>query len=144
MPWKRMLAYITGSVNEDLLCRMYGTHRPPAARARNGRLRQLAAVGECGGSCSLDFGGVSSGTSRAMSKISPSVKAEILWGTIPAWAKDEILKNVFCVKCRSSVEIVDYTKKERRGDLILKGRCGVCGHEVVRVVETSEAPPPNN
>jgi Domain of unknown function (DUF5679) len=94
--------------------------------------------------CSVDFGGVSFRNSRAMSNTSPSLKAELLWSTIPAWAKDKILKNVFCVQCRTSVEIVDYTKKERRGDLILKGRCGVCGHEVVRVVETSETPPPNN
>jgi hypothetical protein len=96
------------------------------------------------GGCSADFGGVCFGNRRAMSDTSPSLKAEILWGTLPAWAKEKILKNMFCVRCRTSVEIVDYTKRERRGDLILEGRCGVCGHEVVRVVETSEAPPPNN
>jgi hypothetical protein len=90
----------------------------------------------------VDFDDVSFGNSRAMSNTSSSVKAEILWGTIPAWAKDKILKNVFCVQCRTSVEIVDYIKKERRGDLILKGRCAVCGYEVVHVVEPSQSPPP--
>ena len=101
-----------------------------------------SSAGSC--SCSADFGGVSFGNRKAMSNTSPSVKAEILRSTIPAWAKDKILKNVFCVQRRTSVAIVDYSKKERRGDVILKGRCGVCGHTVVRVVETSEAPPPNN
>jgi hypothetical protein len=61
-----------------------------------------------------------------MSNTSPSVKAEILWSTIPAGAKDKILNNGFCVQCRTSVAIVDYTKKERRGVLILEGRRGVC------------------
>lgn len=84
------------------------------------------------------------GNSRAMSNTSPSLQAEVLWGTIPPEVKDRILKHVFCVKCRTSVEIVDYTKTERRGDLILRGRCAACGHEVVRIVETSEATPPNN
>jgi hypothetical protein len=79
-----------------------------------------------------------------MRDTSSSVKAEILWSTIPPGAKEKILKNVFCLQCHTSVEIVDYTKKERQGDLILKGWCGVCGHEVVRVVETSEASPSNN
>ena len=33
-----------------------------------------------------------------------SVRAGVLWGTIPREARERILKNVFCGKCRGSVE----------------------------------------
>ena len=68
--------------------------------------------------CSVDFGSGSCGNRRAISNPSPTVKAEVLWGAIPARAKDKILKNVFCGQSRTSVEIVDSTKKERRGELL--------------------------
>jgi len=67
-----------------------------------------------------------------------SVRAGVLWGTIPKEARERILKNVFCRKCRGSVEMVGVTGEEEKGDLILKGSCAVCGQAVVRVVETSE------
>ncbi len=67
-----------------------------------------------------------------------SLQAGVLWGTIPQDARERIVKSVFCVKCRTSVEIVRFTGEERKGDLVLKGFCSACGHEVVRVVETSE------
>jgi hypothetical protein len=80
----------------------------------------------------------------AMSKRSFTAKAELLWHTVPAKAKDQILKNVFCTRCKGSVEIVDYTGSEKNGDLVLEGSSANCGHRMVRVVETSEAPPTNN
>ena len=67
-----------------------------------------------------------------------SPQAAVLWGTIPKEARERILANVFCVKCRTSVQITNFTGEERKGDVILKGSCAKCGHEVVRVVETSE------
>ena len=67
-----------------------------------------------------------------------SVRAGVLWGTIPREERERILKNVFCGKCRGSVEMVGVTGEEEKGDLILKGSCAACGREVVRVVETSE------
>ena len=67
-----------------------------------------------------------------------SDRAAFLWATIPAEAREGILKAVFCVKCRGSVEIVRFTGVEKKGDVILKGECANCGHGVVRVVETSE------
>ena len=45
---------------------------------------------------------------------------------------------MFCVKCRDAVTITHYTGEEENGDVILKGSCGKCVHEVVRVVEMSE------
>lgn len=67
-----------------------------------------------------------------------TAKAAVLWGTIPKAARERILANVFCVKCRESVTITKLTGEEQNGDVILKGACAKCGHEVVRVVETSE------
>ena len=65
-------------------------------------------------------------------------QAAVLWGTIPIETRGRILANVFCVKCRSTVPITNFTGEERKGDVYVKGACAKCGHEVVRVVETSE------
>ena len=43
-----------------------------------------------------------------------------------------ILAKVFCVKCRDSVAITDFTGEEENGDVILKGACAKCGQEIVR------------
>jgi len=67
-----------------------------------------------------------------------TAKAAVLWGTIPREARERILANVFCGKCRDSVTITKFTGEEENGDVILKGACAKCGHKVVRVVETSE------
>jgi len=37
-----------------------------------------------------------------------------------------------------AVEMVAFSGEEKDGDVILTGSCAKCGHEVVRVVETSE------
>jgi hypothetical protein len=83
-------------------------------------------------------------TVRSMSARVFTAEAELLWGTVPAQARVRILKNVFCTQCRDSVEMVDYGGTVKGGDVVLDGSCAKCGHRVVRVVETSEAPPPNN
>ena len=67
-----------------------------------------------------------------------TARAALLWGTIPKEARERILKNVFCAKCRGSVEIIKFTGEEHDGNLVLKGSCAKCGHEVARVVETSQ------
>ena len=67
-----------------------------------------------------------------------SKQAAVLWGTIPREGREKILKNVHCVKCPGPVEIVRFTGEEQNGDVILRGSCAQCGHEVARVVETSE------
>ena len=70
-------------------------------------------------------------------------KALLLWSLVPREARARILKNVFCTRCRVSVEMVDYMGTEKTGDVVLTGSCKRCGHQVVRVVETSEAQPNN-
>ena len=73
-----------------------------------------------------------------MSKGEFTPTAAVLWGVIPREARDRILANVFCVKCRRSVTMVNFTGEDQDGDLILRGACANCGHNVVRVLETSE------
>ena len=74
-----------------------------------------------------------------------TTQAAVLWGAIPLAAQKRILANVFCVKCRGAVQITNFTGDvEKNGDVILKGSCAVCGHEVVRVLETSENRNENN
>ena len=74
-----------------------------------------------------------------------TLQAQVLWGAIPSAAKKRILANVFCGKCGSSRPIVNFTGNvEAHGDLILRGSCAVCGHDVVRLLETSEIRVQNN
>jgi|GEM_PF-946815 len=74
-----------------------------------------------------------------------SIQAAVLWGAIPLAAKQQILANVFCVTCQGIVQMVNFKGKlDKRGDVILKGSCAVCGHRVVRVLETSENRNANN
>jgi hypothetical protein len=65
-------------------------------------------------------------------------RAALLWSAIPSAKRELLLANVFCVRCRGSVTIVDFTGEEQHGDVILRGVCAQCGHKVARVVETSE------
>lgn len=65
-------------------------------------------------------------------------EARETWNTIPKLAQARILENVFCVKCRKSVSINLEKATMEREDLILRGKCKNCGHEVCRLVE------PNN
>ena len=57
------------------------------------------------------------------------------WNKVPKWAQAELLKNVYCGKCHDMVAISLETAKMQGADLILRGKCGTCGHEVCRVVE---------
>ncbi len=65
-------------------------------------------------------------------------KSAVLWSTIPKEARERILANGYCGKCGGSAQITKFTGEEQNGDLILKGSGAKCGHQVVRVVETSE------
>ncbi|NMW18533.1 MAG: hypothetical protein HKK66_05835 [Chlorobiaceae bacterium] len=59
------------------------------------------------------------------------------WAAIPMQYREQILSNVFCSRCREAVEIVDYSDAIIKGDLLLKGKCATCGHDVARLVEGS-------
>jgi hypothetical protein len=76
---------------------------------------------------------------RSMGEGNLTPSAAVLWGAIPRASRERILRHVFCVKCEGAVGIIDVRGEEQDGDVILRGRCATCGHEVARVVETSEA-----
>jgi hypothetical protein len=73
-----------------------------------------------------------------------TLQAELLWLQIPAQAREQILAHVFCVRGRTSVQIVGFCGMEGDGNLVLKGKCKDFGYEVVRMVETSELDRSNN
>jgi hypothetical protein len=50
-------------------------------------------------------------------------QALLSWAVLPPEAKVRILKNVFCIHGKTSVEIVDYKGTENGGNVILTGRC---------------------
>ena len=62
-------------------------------------------------------------------------EARAFWETIPADVRPKLLSNVFCVHCRDEVTIINFSGRVERGDLILVGKCSVCGEGVARVIE---------
>ena len=66
-----------------------------------------------------------------------SPAAAKFWVEVPLQFKKKILANVYCSHCGGSVKIVNYSGSIKSGDLLLKGNCANCGHEVARLVEGS-------
>ncbi len=65
-------------------------------------------------------------------------QASEFWRGIPSDTRAKLLANVYCGHCRGAVSIVNVTAMIKRGDLLLKGKCATCGHEVARLVEGPE------
>jgi hypothetical protein len=66
-----------------------------------------------------------------------SPQAAAFWANIAMQQRAQKLDNVFCGHCLCGVEIVDYSGSMKSGDLLLKGKCAKCGHDVARLVEGS-------
>ena len=62
-------------------------------------------------------------------------QASRFWMAVPADTRAKLLANVYCGHCRGAVSIVNVTAMVKHGDLLLKGNCATCGHEVARLVE---------
>jgi hypothetical protein len=62
-------------------------------------------------------------------------KAAKFWASIPVEFQQKFLAKVFCSQCGVGVTIINYTGAIKDGDLLLRGSCAVCGHEVVRLLE---------
>ena len=58
-----------------------------------------------------------------------------LWSAIGAENKLLLLANVWCVSCRHSVTIKNFTGVVKGGALLLVGQCAECQGDVARVVE---------
>lgn len=57
------------------------------------------------------------------------------WESIPAHARQRLLSNVWCGRCRHEVTITDISGTMKGRDLLLVGRCSDCRGEVARVIE---------
>ena len=64
-----------------------------------------------------------------------SLEANKRWNKNTKWAQANILEHVWCVECRVGVSINLETAEMQDDDLILRGKCKTCGHEVCRLVE---------
>ena len=58
-----------------------------------------------------------------------------LWTSIPDDAKQLLLSNVWCGKCRHKAMITNFSGAVKAGDLLLVGVCPECHGDVARVVE---------
>ncbi len=101
----------------------------------------------CAGSDALraphNFTLCSNDADRTM-KVNPELggftkQASKFWHAIPADARTKLLANVYCGQCRGAVSIVNVLATVKRRDLLLKGNCATCGHEVARLVEGPDA-----
>ena len=62
--------------------------------------------------------------------------ARLHWESIPARIRKELLANVWCGQCRDTVIITNFSGTLKRADLLLVGKCAVCGGDVARVIES--------
>ena len=60
-------------------------------------------------------------------------KASKLWTAIPVEFQEKFLAKVFCSQCGIGVAITNYKGAVKYGNIILRGSCAICGHEVVRL-----------
>jgi hypothetical protein len=63
-------------------------------------------------------------------------QAQTVWDNVADPAQQKVLANVWCVHCRQAVTMVHVGGTIKEGDLILQGRCSVCGHPVMRLMES--------
>jgi hypothetical protein len=73
-----------------------------------------------------------------------SAEGAIVWSAILPHHRELVLRNVFCVKCGGITEMVNFSGKMKKGDLVLTGSCAKCGGKVLRILESSEQNPLRN
>ncbi|QQE79167.1 hypothetical protein [Alicyclobacillus sp. SO9] len=57
------------------------------------------------------------------------------WKSFPEYARNLILNNVWCTRCLDVRGLTRYTVEPSGPDIVLRGNCPVCNHEVARTVE---------
>jgi|JI9StandDraft_2_1071091.scaffolds.fasta_scaffold61076_3 hypothetical protein len=64
-----------------------------------------------------------------------TVEAQSIWDQVPEATRAKLLDSGFCAHCLTTRHF-DLLEGEVRGkDLALIGKCGTCGHRVVRLIE---------
>ena len=56
------------------------------------------------------------------------------WKAIPGYARERLLNNVWCSRC-GEIGLKEYTVEPAGPDIVLRGKCPVCNHDVARHVE---------
>gem|GEM_PF-4058806 len=56
------------------------------------------------------------------------------WKAIPEYARELLLNNVWCSRCGETL-LKEYTVEPAGCDIVLRGKCPVCHHDVARYVE---------
>ena len=62
-------------------------------------------------------------------------EAEDVWAVIPTSAKGTLINKVWCPSCFTATVMVDFNGYIENEDLVLHGRCAICGGSVARVIE---------
>lgn len=57
------------------------------------------------------------------------------WNEISDDIKPQLLSNVYCSKCKDTVTIINFNAEIMDNDLLLKGKCKTCNHNVARLIE---------
>lgn len=64
-----------------------------------------------------------------------TTEAQAIWDQVPEATRVRLLDSGFCAHCLTTRHI-ELTEGEIRGkELALIGKCGTCGHRVVRLIE---------
>ena len=64
-----------------------------------------------------------------------AASARKFWEAIPEHVRKDLLANVWCGRCRDATTIVSYRGTVKSGNLMLTGKCNVCGADVARLIE---------
>lgn len=64
-------------------------------------------------------------------------KAAQKWNKISKDVQKMLINNVFCSNCGVTT-IVDYSMKNDKFGVLLKGKCVKCGRDVARLIENEE------
>ncbi len=62
-------------------------------------------------------------------------KAMQKFNQIPDDIKSKILSNVYCLNCKDTVNIINFTATVDKDDLLLRGKCERCSGDVARLIE---------
>ncbi len=64
-------------------------------------------------------------------------EAQAIWDRVPEETRVRLLHNVFCAHCLQKRHIELLEGELRPNELALIGKCGTCGHRVVRLIQLS-------
>ncbi len=62
-------------------------------------------------------------------------QAQAIWDQVPEAMRAKLLDSGFCAHCLTTRHFELTEGEIRDKDLVLVGKCGTCGHRVVRLIE---------